>query len=188
VPPAERFFLRAGWTKVRFLSVGPKSLRDCCRRRADAIAGALARGATAGPNRAHATKELAVKQLTILICYLALLLAGAASTAKADYAYGSFGQYSPYYDRARPWWGGITGWGPYHGYSGYPAYRCAPTSRYRLRPCLYPPSSYYYGYPDYHGGYTQYPREFLYDWSPDAGDQAPNDANPARPQMDPERQ
>ena len=127
-----------------------------------------------------------MKRLTML--FALALLACIAPTARADYAYGGFGPgYSPYYDHARPWWGGLSGWGSWHGYSGYPAYRCAPNSRYRSRPCLYPPSSYYYGYPDYHGGYTQYPREFIYDWSPDEGDMAPNEAKP-RPQMDPERQ
>ena len=129
-----------------------------------------------------------MKRLTILLCFSAALLAS-ATTAKADYAYGGFGPgYNPYYDHWRPWWGGLTGWGPYHGYSGYPAYRFRPQSGYRYRPCLYPPSSYYYGYPGLRGGYQQYPREFIYDWSPEAGDEAPESATPSRPQQDPERQ
>jgi len=105
-----------------------------------------------------------------------LAIAAIAVPAVADYGYGGFGPgyKQPYYvDCWRPWWGGLCGWGPYHGCSGYPAYKCAPTSGYRCSPCRYPPSSYYYGYPDYEGGYAQYPRTFVYDWSPDQGDEAP---------------
>jgi hypothetical protein len=119
---------------------------------------------------------------------LALALVSlAASTAQADNAYGSFGPPGGYYSQWRPWWGGLWGWGPYKGCSGYPAYACKQTSGYRYRPCLYPPSSSYYGYPSYDGGYSQYPREFIYDWRPDQGDEQP--ARPGvRSQADPERQ
>ena len=123
-------------------------------------------------------------QLFLLV--IALGLAG-TSTVRADYAYGSFGPPGGYYSCYRPWWGGLWGWGPWSGCSGYPAYKCSQTSGYRKRPCLFPPVSNYYGYPSYEGGYTQYPREFIYDWRPDQGDEQPA-APGVRPQYDPERQ
>lgn len=124
---------------------------------------------------------------------LALLLFAASAfssrtTARADHAYGSFGPPGGYYSCWRPWWGGLWGWGPWSGCSGYPAYKCAPNSGYRYRPCLYPPSSSYYGYPDYQGGYypQRYPREFVYDWQPEEGDEQPERPG-VREQYDPER-
>lgn len=115
-----------------------------------------------------------MRRLTILALWAVASAIIAVPAARADYGYGSVGPgYKPYWDCQRPWWGGFAGWGTVHGYSGYPAYRCAPTSKYRYRPCLSPPSSQYYGYPDYQGGYEKYPRKFVYDWSPEEGDQAP---------------
>jgi hypothetical protein len=131
-----------------------------------------------------------VKRAIVLFLLSTALAASLTTAAQADYSYGGFGPgYHPYYDHWRPWWGGLGGWGPNHGYSSYPAYRCAPTSGYRYRPCLYPPSSWYYGSSNFYGGYTQYPREFIYDWSAGKGDVAPRgNRPPINPQLDPERQ
>lgn len=125
-----------------------------------------------------------MKRITAL-AFALVALTTAARPAAADFGYGGFGPgYHPYYVEGwRPWWGGLHGWGPYHGCSSYPAYKCAPTSGYRCRPCLYPPSSYYYGYPNYEGGYAQYPRTFVYDWSPDAGDQVSQPRQDLPPQQ-----
>ena len=128
-----------------------------------------------------------MKRFTRSLLLVAALAGIAPATAHADYAYGSYGPPGGYYSCWRPWWGGLSGWGPYHGCSGYPAYKCAATSGYRHRPCLFPPSSYYYGYPGYQGGYQQYPREFIYNWSRAEGEEQP--ARPdTREQYDPERQ
>ncbi len=74
-------------------------------------------------------------QLFLLV--IALGLAG-TSTVRADYAYGSFGPPGGYYSCYRPWWGGLWGWGPWSGCSGYPAYKCSQTSGYRKRPLPLP--------------------------------------------------
>jgi hypothetical protein len=136
---------------------------------------------------------ISVKRLIVAALLLSPLAAATARTARADYGYGGFGpgyfpyyeRCHPYYDRWRPWWGSLCGWTPFHGCSGYPAYSCARTSGYRFCPGYYPPSSSYYGYPDYNGGYgfQQYPRTFVYDWSPEAGDQAPQDGSQPEPQQ-----
>ncbi|HVU90045.1 MAG TPA: hypothetical protein VHD36_22120 [Pirellulales bacterium] len=128
-----------------------------------------------------------MKRFFVTLTLVSLFGSAVTPAAKADYAFGSFGPPGGYYSCWRPWWGGLWGWGPWSGCSGYPAYKCSPTSGYRYRPCLYPPSSNYYGYPRDEGtGYSQYPREFIYDWRPDEGDEQP--ARPGvRPQYDPER-
>ena len=130
-----------------------------------------------------------MRRFTILVCVTSALASAVAPFARADYAYGGFsGAGAPYYDHWRPWWGGLGGWGPNHGYSAYPAYRSAPTSGYRYRPCRYPPSSYYYGSSNFEGGYSQYPRTFVYDWSTNQGDEAPQprtDAPPPQPYQAP---
>ncbi len=128
-----------------------------------------------------------MKRIAAALIAFAGLISITTPDAQADYTYGNFGPGYPYYSRWRPWWGGLHGWGSYHGCSAYPAYPCAPTSGYRHRPGLFPPSSSYYGYPDYQGGYAQYPREFIYDWQPDEGDEQPTRPG-VQGQFDPERQ
>ena len=112
-----------------------------------------------------------MKRLTI-VCSLALL-GCMATSARADYAYGGFGPgYSPYYDHARPWWGGLSGWGAWHGATAYPAYRCAEHCAIVIdRACIrrrrtitaIPTTT----------ADTPNTREFIYDWSQDAGDMRP---------------